>query len=116
MYEYLALCERVVDGDTIDVRIDLGFDVSVKKRVRLLGINTPETYGTKKGSVEWQKGMDAKWFVTDLIEGKKIWVKTHLDKTGKYGRVLAQIYHAGLDAKSLNDLLVESGHAVVYGS
>ncbi len=68
-YEYKAKLIKVVDGDTLDVQIDLGFNIFQNIRVRLLGVNTPETYGVKKESIEYKKGMKAKQFVINYFEG-----------------------------------------------
>lgn len=112
LYNYKALVDRVVDGDTIDVTIDCGFSVYVKERIRLAGIDTPETYGVKKGSEEYLKGMEAKTFVEDLIMGLNVSIETLKDKKGKYGRYIARIYIMEDDARiCLNDVLVEKGLA-----
>ncbi len=123
MYEYAATVVKVVDGDTVDLRVDLGFTASVEVRMRLYGINTPEIHGVKKSSEEYARGAEAAAFVTDwLIEsllGKgsvldaKVRVVSHDGRklhTGKYGRWIAEIYRDG-DAKSLSQSLVDAGHA-----
>ena len=120
LYTYKATCYNVVDGDTIDLDIDLGLHAHIKERVRLAGINTPETYGVKKDSEEYKKGMEAKEEVKRLILNKEVIVVTEKDKKGKYGRYLAYIY-TDLDVdspcfsdSSLNDYLVKEGYAKVY--
>lgn len=111
MYQYKATVERIVDGDTIDVIIDLGFKITTNQRIRLAGINTPETYNVKKDSEEYKKGVLARQFVEQRIaaNGNQIVVET--DKyTGKYGRYLGTIFLAD-SQQTLNDELVKKGHA-----
>ena len=70
MYEYSAKVLRVVDGDTIDILWDLGHGTFVKERCRLLGVNTPESFGVKKGSEEYRKGIEAKnWLIGQICPG-----------------------------------------------
>lgn len=107
-YQYKAECLRVVDGDTIDLRVDLGMKIEHRVRVRLQGINTPETYGVKKDSEEYKLGLAAKERLIELIMGKSLTVVTEKDKTGKYGRYIATIY---VDEVDVNDTLVKEGHA-----
>ena len=109
LYWYVAECVRVVDGDTVDLMFDLGMSTHRKERVRLYGVDTPEIYGVKKESEEYAKGMQASSRVRELIEGKRVWVRTVKDSKGKYGRYLAYIYFE--ENKCLNDLLVEEGLA-----
>lgn len=113
MYIYKAKLERVVDGDTIDVVIDLGFKVTTHQRIRLQGINTPETYNVKKGSEEYKKGMVAKQFVVARFteNNNEAIIDTEKD-TGKYGRYIGTIKLAD-NTTSLNDELVEKGYALV---
>ena len=120
LYTYKAKCTRCVDGDTINLEIFLGFNVTVTERVRLLGIDTPETYGVKKGSEEYKAGMLAKEELERLILNKDILIVTEKDKKGKYGRYLAKIY-TELDEDSptfndscVNDILIKEGFAKVY--
>lgn len=108
MYTYRAKVDRVVDGDTIAVTLQLGFDVTVEQKLRLLGINAPETRG--KGKV---KGIAAKAFLSGLIGGKQIMIRTEKDKRGSFGRYLATVYLiADGEMINVNALLVEEGHAV----
>jgi len=112
LYTYRANVLRVVDGDTIDLDIDMGLDTHRHERIRLYGIDTPETYGVKKDSEEYQAGMRAKQRVADLIAAREVWVETHKDKTGKYGRYLATIWVVIDDSlKNVNELLLEEGLA-----
>ena len=113
MYKYKAKVERIVDGDTIDVIIDLGFKITTNQRIRFSGINTPETYNVKKTSEEYKKGLAAKNYVTKRMEmnNSEIIIETSKD-TGKYGRYIGTIWLPD-SASSLNDELVEKGYAVV---
>jgi micrococcal nuclease len=112
MYTYKAKLIRIVDGDTIDAEIDLGFDTIVRKRIRLYGINTPET--RTKDAVEKEKGFAAKQRLTELLNGEFV-VETILNKRGKYGRVLGVLYTKNNDTKvNINETLVAEGHAVKY--
>tara|TARA_Y100001963_G_scaffold70150_1_gene97651 strand:+ start:2237 stop:2623 length:387 start_codon:yes stop_codon:yes gene_type:complete len=111
-YEYSAKLVRVVDGDTCDALIDLGFDTWVKKRIRFKGVDTWECRTRDKE--EKVKGLAAKAFTKDLLENSdegKFVLKSY--GVGKYGRVLADLYVKGQE-KSINDLLLENGHAYEY--
>lgn len=113
MYEYKAKLDRVVDGDTIDCIIDLGFNIKLKERVRLKGIDTPEI--RTRDLEEKVKGLSAKDRVVELFQGvKEFIIKTELNNNkGKYGRLLGIIILP--DRKmSLNEMLVKEGHATVY--
>ena len=113
MYEYRASLVKIVDGDTIDVNLDLGFDVFLKKqRVRLYGINTPES--RTRDLEEKRYGLAAKERLRELLEeAESIMVKTEIDKKarGKYGRILGTIFAGKIN---VNDLLISEGHAVAY--
>lgn len=113
MYTYKAKLIRVVDGDTIDAEIDLGFDTIVRKRIRLYGINTPDT--KTKDIAEKEKGLAAKQRLTELLNSEFV-VETILNKRGKYGRVLGVVYNQLEDKTRLNinEALVDEGHAVKY--
>ena len=88
MYEYSCKVERVVDGDTIDVVLDLGFDILYKSRVRLYGIDTPES--RTRDLDEKARGKLATAFLKEAVDcGKQIVIQTKLkDSRGKFGRVL----------------------------
>ena len=89
MYTYKIKLDRVLDGDTIDAHIDLGFDIHVKKRIRFQGINAPES--RTRDLEEKARGLAAKDRLKNLLEGaNEIQLKSH--GVGKYGRVLAEIY------------------------
>ena len=114
MYEYKAVLKRVVDGDTLDLVIDMGFKITTAQRIRLKGINTPETWHRKKDSEEYKKGMEAKNFVVKRLEenGDKMTIRT--DKhPGVYGRYIAEIILDDSDI-SLNEELLQKGYAVVW--
>lgn len=114
MYEYrVKSVLAVVDGDTIDVDIDLGFDISLTKRVRLAGIDTPESRTTNKE--EKVLGLEVKELLKKkLKEAKTIVIKTQLpDSTEKYGRILGWIYLDGAEL-SVNEALIASGYAWGY--
>ncbi len=115
MYNYRAKLVRVVDGDTIDLMIDLGFGIYHKARVRLLGINTPET--RTRNPEEKVRGFAAKDRVKELVIEDCI-VATTLDKKGKYGRILGTIFIEQPDETllNINDTLLNEGHATIYPS
>jgi micrococcal nuclease len=114
MYEYnIKKVTKVVDGDTIDVDIDLGFNISYTQRVRLAGIDTPES--RTKDAREKALGLEVKNKVKSAIESAKtVIIKTELpDSTEKYGRILGWVYLDGA-AKSLNEQLIDEGYAWGY--
>ena len=114
MYEYnIKKVTKVVDGDTIDVDIDLGFNISYSQRVRLAGIDTPES--RTKDAREKALGLEVKDKIKKAIESAKtVIIKTELpDSTEKYGRILGWVYLDGA-AKSLNEQLIEEGYAWSY--
>ena len=109
---YSAKVVRVVDGDTADAMIDLGFDTWVKKRIRFYGVDTWES--RTRNLEEKKKGLAAKAYVKDLLENSdegKFLLKSH--GVGKYGRVLGELFVKGHDI-SVNELLKENGHAYEY--
>ena len=111
-YEYTAKLDRVVDGDTCDALIDLGFDTWVKKRIRFKGVDTWEC--RTRDLEEKKKGLAAKEFTKNLLENSdegKFALRSH--GVGKYGRVLGELFVKG-ETKSVNDLLLENGHAYEY--
>ena len=102
---------KIVDGDTIDVLLDMGFDILYQQRVRLFGIDTPES---RTRDLEEKKcGLLSKYFLkAELSLGKKITVKTYKgDETGKFGRILGDIW---IDGKSVNQKMCDKGYAVPY--
>lgn len=119
-YLYKATVVRCVDGDSVIFDIDCGFDVQLKAQsVRLYGIDTAETRG---GTPELKVlGNIAKDYVTQMIPvGSEVLLKTHLDRKGKFGRILAEIYmpetvgSEGYQEKSLNQILLDELLAVPY--
>ena len=105
--EYECVVVKIVDGDTMDVEINLGFGITTKQRVRLLGVDTPETY-RPSCDAERIHGERAKKFVEDECLGKKCRLVTNRDRKGKYGRYLGVVYAPGSDI-SVNDLLLRNG-------
>ena len=117
MYTYNIELLRVVDGDTIDAKIDLGFDVSIKKRVRFLGVDTPES--RTRDLEEKARGLAAKERVKELLEGANT-IQLNSHGVGKYGRCLGELHIDVVDGQekmtleSVNKLLIKEGHAVEY--
>lgn len=115
MYEYRCKLKRVIDGDTVDIDIDLGFDIWVKgERVRLSGIDTPES--RTRDQEEKKYGLAAKAYVEKFCDDKWLILKTKkYDSKGKFGRILGEIWRtSSFSDKSLNDYLIEKHHAVPY--
>lgn len=116
MYEYKCKILRVVDGDTVDVDIDLGFGVWLRnERVRMMGIDTPES---RTRDLEEKKfGLAAKKFVKDCMPvGSSQVLKTEIDKSGedkkgKFGRILGDFL---IEGKKLTEMMTTEGHAVAY--
>lgn len=111
MYEYEILkVERVVDGDTIDVLFDLGFEVFRRERVRLQGVDTPES--VTKNLKEKKLGLETKTFVSEWCgKQKRLIAQTSKDEGDKFGRFLARIRG---DTECLNEILVRDGWAWAY--
>jgi len=109
MYIYKAKCERVVDGDTIDATIDLGFDTWKKIRIRLVGVNAAES--RTRDLEEKVRGLAAKQFVKDILIKHNNEFILHSQGVGKYGRCLGNIF---LGDQNVNDLMINEGHAVAY--
>ena len=117
MYIYKIKLDRVVDGDTVDAYIDLGFDISVKKRIRFMGINTPET--RTKDLEEKAKGLAAKDRLKSILEGANT-IQLNSHGIGKFGRCLGELHVDVLDRKdcltlvNVNKLLINEGYATEY--
>jgi micrococcal nuclease len=114
MFEYyVKKVSKVVDGDTIDVDIDLGFDISFTSRVRLAGIDTPESRTTDK--IEKALGLEAKSFLKNAIDSaKSVVIKTEkMDSSEKYGRILGWVYLDGSEV-SINEQMISEGYAWGY--
>ena len=112
---YSCKLVRVVDGDTCDAMIDLGFDVWVKNRIRFYGVDTWES--RTRNLEEKKKGLAAKAYVKDLLENSddgKFSIISH--GVGKYGRVLGEIFIEDIDGKqyNINETLINEGHAYTY--
>ena len=114
MYEYyVRKVENVVDGDTIDVLIDLGFDILFASRVRLAGIDTPESRTSDKA--EKVLGLESKEYLKKYLkDAKSVIIKTEkMDSSEKYGRILGWVY-VNDDTESINDKMINDGYAWGY--
>ena len=117
MYEYRCKqVKKVVDGDTVDVVLDLGFNILHSCRVRLVGIDTPES--RTRDLDEKARGLLAKEFLKNWVneehEKKNIVIKTHKEKAkGKFGRVLGEIW---VNDVNVNEDMIECYHAVPYSA
>ena len=115
MYEYNSRIKRWVDGDTVDVNIDLGFSVVLSdQRIRLLGIDAPES--RTRDLEEKSRGLATKAYCEELLPpGTWFTLKTHKDGTGKYGRILGEILYTVNDViYNLNEELVKNNLATPY--
>jgi micrococcal nuclease len=114
MYEYFVEeVKNVVDGDTIDVVIDLGFDILFASRVRLAGIDTPESRTTDK--TEKALGLEAKEYLKkQLKDAKSVVIRTEkMNSSEKYGRILGWVYVNG-ESESINNKMINDGYAWGY--
>ena len=116
-YIYRGKLERVVDGDTIDALIDVGFDIWIKKRIRYSGIDTWES--RTRDLDEKAKGLEAKARYKELlkeISSKSGYFRLKSHGVGKYGRVLGEIFIMDSDGRqwNINETLIKEGHAYVY--
>ena len=123
-YEFPVVITRVVDGDTVDARIDIGFKIIYEERIRLLGLDTPESFTSNKK--EKVLGLAAKSRIKELIasantlpgkRGKKdVTLKTAKDGKGKFGRILGEIWVNANTAEGINvnQTLIDEGHARKY--
>jgi micrococcal nuclease len=114
MYEYFVEeVKNVVDGDTIDVVIDLGFDILFASRVRLAGIDTPESRTTDKA--EKVLGLEAKEYLKkQLKDAKSVVIRTEkMNSSEKYGRILGWVYVNG-ESESVNNKMINDGYAWGY--
>ena len=107
MYTYKAKLDRVIDGDTVDAYIDLGFDITIHKRIRLAGIDTPES--RTRDLEEKERGLAAKARLIELLTDGEFTLESK--EVGKYGRVLGILI---IDEININKTLVEEGYAVEY--
>jgi micrococcal nuclease len=117
LYTYRAVVDRVVDGDTVDCTIDLGFDIHIKQRVRLYGIDAPET--RTKDLEEKKQGTKSKRWLQEQVEGKAVMLESEKFNRGKYGRVIGTIHIGSEEPPSIvniNKLMLELGLAEPYKS
>jgi micrococcal nuclease len=112
MYTYNATVTKVVDGDTIDALVDLGFDTWKQVRIRLNGINSPES--RTRDLEEKARGLAAKARLKEILKENKNKFILVSHGVGKYGRCLGEIFIAQGDTFSINDQLITEGHAVEY--
>ena len=112
MFEYNAVLDRVVDGDTVDATIDLGFDTWKKTRIRFYGINTPES--RTRDLEEKKRGLAAKDRLIEILKANdnKFVLKSH--GVGKYGRCLGELFVETLGETSVQETLINEGHGVAY--
>jgi len=115
MNEYKSKVVRIVDGDTIDVDIDLGFDIILsKQRIRLFGLDTPESRTRDKEEKYYGK-ISAQFLKDHCPKGSYITLRTYLDKKGKFGRILGEILvEEENDIVNLNQVMIETNLAVEY--
>ena len=117
MYEYKCKVKRVVDGDTMDVILDLGFSVHHAVRVRMAGIDTPESRTRDKD--EKARGKLSKAFLKESIKGRKIILKTKIkDAKGKFGRVIAEVWAEFEEGslRNINEIMIKECYAVKYNA
>lgn len=115
MYEYRCKLRKVVDGDTVDVDIDLGFGMwMMNERIRLHGVDTPES--RTRDLEEKKYGLAAKAYVEKFLDDEWLTLTTEqYDAAGKFGRILGQLWRTtDFSDKSLNEYLIEKHHAVAY--
>jgi len=121
MYEYNAIVDRVVDGDTIDCTIDLGFKTWKKVRVRMEGINTPES--RTRDLEEKKRGLAAKDRLVEILKYNNNECTLKVSGVGKFGRAIASVYvdtlspasdQSSMTIVNVNKQLIEEGHAVAY--
>ena len=116
MFDYFCKLDRVVDGDTIDVEIDLGFGIWHKARVRMLGIDTPES--RTRNLEEKALGLASKARLKEVLKNRRIRLETTKDGKGKFGRILATVWTNDKKGTEpdvcVNDQLCREGHARPY--
>jgi len=116
-YIYRAKLDRVVDGDTVDALIDVGFDIWFKKRIRFVGIDTWES--RTRDLAEKEKGLQAKARNQELlmkVSSKSGYFRLKSHGVGKYGRILGEIFIEDAEGKqyNINETLISEGHAYIY--
>ena len=114
MYEYFCKIQRVVDGDTVDISVNLGFDIWHNARVRMMGIDTPES--RTRNLEEKALGLASKARLKELLKGKKVKIVCSKDGKGKFGRILADVVTIDKEGNeiNINNRLIEEGHARPY--
>ena len=112
MFRYNCKLDRVVDGDTVDAFIDLGFHVLVKKRIRLYGINAPES--RTRDLEEKKRGLAAKSRLVTMMGDNDNEFVLQSHGVGKYGRCLGELFLSDGDDKSIQQVLIEEGHGIEY--
>ena len=114
MFDYMVKVQRVVDGDTVDVSVDLGFDIWHNARVRMMGIDTPES--RTRNLEEKALGLASKARLKELLKGKKIRLECSKEGKGKFGRILADIVTIDKEGNeiNINNRLIEECHARPY--
>ncbi len=112
MFRYNAILDRVIDGDTVDATIDLGFDTWKKTRIRFYGINTPES--RTRDLEEKKRGLAAKDRLIEILKANdnKFVLQSH--GVGKYGRCLGELFVETLGETSVQETLINEGHGVAY--
>ena len=112
MFRYNAILDRVIDGDTVDATIDLGFDTWKKTRIRFYGINTPES--RTRDLEEKKRGLAAKDRLIEILKSNdnKFVLQSH--GVGKYGRCLGELFVETLGETSIQQTLINEGHGVAY--
>jgi len=112
MFRYNAVLDRVIDGDTVDATIDLGFDTWKKTRIRFYGINTPES--RTRDLEEKKRGLAAKDRLIEILKANdnKFVLQSH--GVGKYGRCLGELFVETLGETSVQETLINEGHGVAY--
>jgi len=114
MFDYMVKVTRVVDGDTIDVSVDLGFDIWHNARVRMMGIDTPES--RTRNLAEKALGLASKARLKELLKGQKVRLECSKEGKGKFGRILAEVVTIDKEGNeiNINNRLIEEGHARPY--
>ena len=116
MFEYFCKVTRVVDGDTIDVEVDLGFDIIHRARVRMMGIDTPESRTRNKA--EKVLGLASKARLKELLANRRVKLETSKEGKAKFGRILATVWTSdkkGVEEYvNINEKLIEEGHVRPY--
>ena len=114
MFDYMVKVTRVVDGDTIDVSVDLGFDIWHNARVRMMGIDTPES--RTRNLEEKALGLASKARLKELLKGKKVRLDCSKEGKGKFGRILADVHTIDQEGNDINvnNQLIAEGHARPY--